>query len=65
MDIVEHNGLTLNILSSTIEHNEKSIELTKNELKILYYLLLNKGKIVSRVDVFVGTYYSFKRNINN
>ena len=39
MDIVEHNGLTLNILSSTIEHNEKSIELTKNELKILYYLL--------------------------
>lgn len=51
MDIVEHNGLTLNILSSTIEHNEKSIELTKNELKILYYLLLNKGKIVSRVDI--------------
>ena len=51
MDIVEHNGLTLNILSSTIEHNEKSIELTKKELKILYYLLLNKGKIVSRVDV--------------
>ena len=51
MDIIEHNGLTLNILSSTSEHNEKSIELTKNELKILYYLLLNKGKIVSRVDV--------------
>ena len=51
MDIIEHNGLTLIILSSTIEHNEKSIELTKNELKILYYLLLNKGKIVSRVDV--------------
>lgn len=51
MDIIEHNGLTLNILSSTIEHNEKSIELTKNELKILYYLLLNKGKIVSRVDI--------------
>lgn len=51
MDIIEHNGLTLNILSSTIEHNEKSIELTKNELKILYYLLLNKGKIVSRVNI--------------
>ena len=51
MDIVEHNGLTLNILSSTIEHNEKSIELTKNELKILYYLLLNKGKIVSREEI--------------
>lgn len=58
MDIVEHNGLTLNILSSTIEHNEKSIELTKNELKILYYLLLNKGKIVSRVDVMEYLWYS-------
>ena len=51
MDVIEYNGLTLNILSSTIEHNQKNIELTKNELKILYYLLINKGKIVSRVDI--------------
>ena len=51
MDVIEYNGLTLNILSSTIEYNQKNIELTKNELKILYYLLINKGKIVSRVDI--------------
>ena len=51
MDIVEHNDLKLNILSSTIEHNGNVCELTKNELKILYYLLINKGKIVSRVDI--------------
>lgn len=51
MDIVEYNNLKLNILSSTIEHNGNSEELTKNELKILYYLLINKGKIVSRVDI--------------
>lgn len=51
MDVLEHNGLTLNILSSTIEYNQKSQELTKNELKILYYLLINKGKIISRVDI--------------
>ena len=51
MDVIEYNGLTLNILSSTIEYNKKNIELTKNELKILYYLLINKGKIVSRVDI--------------
>ena len=38
MDVIEYNGLTLNILSSTIEYNQKNIELTKNELKILYYL---------------------------
>ena len=51
MDVIEYNGLMLNILSSTIEYNQKNIELTKNELKILYYLLINKGKIVSRVDI--------------
>lgn len=51
MDVIEYNGLKLNILSSTIEHDGNSEELTKNELKILYYLLINKGKIVSRVDI--------------
>ena len=51
MDIMEYKGLKLNILSSTIEHDENIVELTKNELKILYYLLNNKGKIVSRVDI--------------
>ena len=48
---LEHNGMTLNMLKSTIEHDNKSVELTKNELKILHYLLINKGKIVSRVDI--------------
>lgn len=51
IDNIEHNGITLNILKSTIEKNDKSVELTKNELKILHYLLINKGKIVSRVDI--------------
>lgn len=51
MDVIEHNGIKVNILSSTIECNGKAIELTKNELKILHYLLNNRGKIVSRVDI--------------
>lgn len=51
LDIIEHNGLKLNILSSAIEHGGNSEELTKNELKILYYLLINKGKIVSRAEI--------------
>lgn len=50
-DVIEHNGIKINILSSTVEGNGKLIELTKNELKILHYLLNNKGKIVSRVDI--------------
>lgn len=50
-DVIEHNGVRINILSSTVEYNGKVSELTKNELKILNYLLNNKGKIVSRVDI--------------
>ncbi|VYU65350.1 Response regulator protein GraR [Clostridium tertium] len=50
-DVIEHNGVKINILSSTAECNGRSIELTKNEFKILHYLLINKGKIVSRVDI--------------
>ena len=51
LDVIEHNGFKLNILSSTIEYNGNSEELTKNELKILYYLLINKEKIVSRIEI--------------
>ena len=50
-DVIEHNGVKINILASTVECGGKSIELTKNELKILHYLLNNKGRIVSRVDI--------------
>lgn len=50
-DFLEHNGIKLNILSSRIENGEQAVELTKNELKIFYYLLMNKGKIISRVDI--------------
>ena len=51
LDIIEYNGLKLNILSSTIEYKGNGKELTKNEMKILYYLLINKEKIVSRVEI--------------
>jgi DNA-binding response OmpR family regulator len=50
-DFIEYNGIRLNVLSSNVEYGDKEIELTKNELKILHYLLINKGKIVSRVDI--------------
>ena len=34
-----------------IEYNGQKAELTKNELKILYYLFKNAGKICSRNDI--------------
>ncbi len=50
-DFIEYNGVKLDILSSKVAYVDKEVELTKNELKILHYLLINKGRIVSRVDI--------------
>ena len=46
--IIECNGVILNINDGTLTYNEKKIELTKNEFKILQLLMKNKGKIISR-----------------
>ncbi len=46
--VVEHKGITLNLNDFTISYQDKILELTKNEFRILETLLANKGKIVSR-----------------
>ena len=48
---IEYNGLTINLLKSTLEYNGNEVILSKNELNILYYLIKNKGKIVSRDEL--------------
>lgn len=47
-DKIDAKDFILNISNSTIEKEDKIIELTKNEYKILKYLIENRGKIVSR-----------------
>lgn len=41
----------LNISKSLIEKDDKKIELTKNELKILHFLVQRRGKIVYREEI--------------
>lgn len=48
MLLLEHRGARLNTANSTLIYQDKEIELTKNELRILSLLLENKGQIVSR-----------------
>lgn len=50
-DILEYNEMKVNLSNGTISYNNKTIEITKNELKIISYLIKNKGKIVSREDL--------------
>ncbi len=48
---IETRDFILNISRSVIEKDGKEIELTKNEFKILKYLLERQNKIVSREEI--------------
>lgn len=48
---IDCKDFILNISKSIIEKDGKEIELTKNELKILYFLVSKRGQIVSREDI--------------
>lgn len=48
LDRLEHRGLVLDLKSMTVAFCDKSIDLSKNEFKILETLMVNKGKVVSR-----------------
>ena len=48
---IETNEFTLYISKNIIEKNNKEIELTKNEFKILKYLVEHQNKIVSREEI--------------
>lgn len=51
LTILEHKGLRLNLSDGTINFERKSAELTKNELRILTYLIKNKNTICSRNSI--------------
>lgn len=50
-NILEYNGVEIDVLTSSVKYEGNKSELTKNELKILHYLFLNKCKIVSRTSI--------------
>lgn len=58
MDIIEHNGVVLNLSNASIEYNNNKIELTKNEFKILQILFENIGKAISREDIMTRLWES-------
>jgi len=46
--VLEHNGAVLNLNDTTLVYNGNTIELTKNDFRILQTLMENKGRVVSR-----------------
>lgn len=50
-DILEHKGLKLNITTGTLAYKAATVDLTKNEIKILSCLMKNKETIVTRDEL--------------
>lgn len=50
-DLVKFKDITLNIVEGKVYFKDESIDLTKNELKIMNILMNNQEKIVSREEI--------------
>lgn len=51
MDTLEFKNVIISLKNNTVYYNDKTIELTKNEFKIIYVLMKNHDNIVSREDI--------------
>jgi DNA-binding response OmpR family regulator len=48
METLDYKGIVLSLKDNTLYHEDKKLELTKNEFKILYILIKKQESIVSR-----------------
>lgn len=55
---IEYRGLSLDLARSTAMFGGRSVELTKNELRILALLMRRKGEIVSREEIMIELWNS-------
>ena len=51
LERLEWKGVALHLEKGILEYGTQKMEITKNEMKILYYLFKNAGKICSRSDI--------------
>ncbi|MGN0546705.1 MAG: response regulator transcription factor [Acutalibacteraceae bacterium] len=51
VSIFEHRNALLNTADNTLTYSGEKIPLSKNEFRILYILMSNKGKVVSREKI--------------
>ena len=58
MQVLTYKELVLNILDATISYQEQTIDLTKNELKILQIMFEKSETFVSRDDLMMALWQS-------
>jgi len=50
-NLLKVDDLTLNLDDKSVKRSDKKIELTAKEFSLLEYLMRNRGRVVSRVDI--------------
>lgn len=50
-NFLEHKGVILNLMNSSLQFKEEKVELTKNEFRILEILFEYRGRVVSREEI--------------
>ncbi len=53
-NVVEHNGVILDLKDSHLQYKDQEVELTKNEYRIAYILMKKSGQVVSRDEIMHG-----------
>lgn len=54
MEVLKVRGVTLSVADSMVSYGQRSLELTKNEFKILKLLMSRAGQIVTREELMNG-----------
>lgn len=63
--IMKAGPIQINLREETVHINEKSIELTAYEYKLLEYMVLNAGKLISKIELTEHLYaQDFERDSN-
>ena len=50
-EIISYENIKLFLTNKTAIYNEDLIELSKNEFEVLYYFIINKGLLLTRVNI--------------
>lgn len=58
VNLIEKNGVVLNLNDTCITYRDKKVELTKNDFKIMQILMENSGEVVSRNDIMTRLWES-------
>lgn len=57
-DVILVDDVTLNLSNSSVSHMGQSVDLTKNEFRILHVLMSETGKIISRDDLIEALWHT-------